>query len=37
MKAHASDYFQNSRRAAYIARQYAIENPHEFIGYGENA
>jgi hypothetical protein len=37
MKAHASDYFQNSRRAAYIARQYAIENPHQFIGYGENA
>jgi hypothetical protein len=37
MKAHASDYFQNSRKAAYIARQYAIENPHKYIGYGENA
>jgi hypothetical protein len=37
MKAHSSDYFQNSRKATYIARQYAIENPHQFIGYGENA
>ena len=37
MKAHASDYFQNSRKAAYIARQYAIENPGQFTGYGEDA
>ncbi len=37
MKAHASDYFQNSRKAAYIAQQYAIENPRHFLGYGENA
>ena len=37
MKAHASDYFQNSRKAAYIAQQYAIENPHNYIGYGEHA
>jgi hypothetical protein len=37
MKAHSSDYFQNSRKAAYIAQQYAIENPHQFNGYGENA
>ena len=37
MKAHASDYFENSRKAAYIAQQYAMENPHKFTGYGENA
>jgi hypothetical protein len=37
MKAHASDYFQNTRKAAYIAQRYALENPHGFTGYGENA
>jgi len=30
------DYFENSRRAAYIQQQYALRNPHEFEGYGEN-
>jgi hypothetical protein len=29
------DYFENSRRATYVHRQYAIENPHNFKGYGE--
>jgi len=36
MRLHASDYFENSRKAAHIARRYAIENPHKFAGYGEN-
>ncbi len=26
-------YFENSRRAAYAQRQYAIENPHKMTGY----
>jgi hypothetical protein len=30
------DYFENSRRAAYVQREYAIRNPLEFAGYGEN-
>ena len=30
------DYFENSRRAAYVQQQYAIQNPLEFEGYGEN-
>ena len=29
------DYFENSRRAAYIQQQYAIRNPRGFKGYGE--
>ncbi|MGH2536447.1 MAG: glucoamylase family protein [Candidatus Promineifilaceae bacterium] len=29
------DYFQNSRRAAFVQQQYAISNPHHFKGYGE--
>jgi len=28
------DYFENSRRATYIQQQYAIANPHSFVGYG---
>jgi hypothetical protein len=28
------DYFENSRRATYVHRQYAIENPHAFMHYG---
>ena len=31
-----SDYFENSRRAAYVQREYAQRNPHEFAGYDEN-
>ncbi len=30
------DYFENSRRAAYIQQQYAIRNPRGFQGYGEH-
>jgi hypothetical protein len=30
------DYFENSRRATYVQREYAIRNPLEFLGYGEN-
>ena len=29
------DYFENTRRATYIQRQYAVENPHGFKHYGE--
>jgi hypothetical protein len=30
------DYFENSRRATYVQREYAIRNPLEFAGYGES-
>ncbi len=30
------DYFDNSRRATFAQRQYAIHNPGEFEAYGEN-
>lgn len=30
------DYFENSRRATYVQQEYAIRNPREFKGYGEN-
>ena len=30
------DYFENSRRATHVQREYAIRNPLEFVGYGEN-
>ncbi len=36
MRAKGIDYFENSRRATYAQRQYAIDNPHGFKGYGEN-
>ena len=29
------DYFENSRRATYVHRQYAIKNIHEYEHYGE--
>ncbi|MFL6208718.1 MAG: glucoamylase family protein [Pyrinomonadaceae bacterium] len=35
MRAHAIDYFENSRRAAYVQQQYALRNPRKFVGYGE--
>lgn len=31
------DYFENSRRATYVQRQYAIENPQQFRHYGKNS
>lgn len=36
MKEHGLDYFENSRRATYTQRAYAIENPRGFRGYSEN-
>ena len=30
------DYFENSRRATGVQREYAIRNPLDFAGYGEN-
>lgn len=36
MREKRSDYFENSRRAAYIQREYAQRNPHEFAGYNED-
>jgi hypothetical protein len=36
MREKRSDYFENSRRAAHVQRHYALRNPHEFEGYGEN-
>ena len=36
MRAHGLDYFENSRRATYAQRAYAIANPAHWRGYGEN-
>ncbi|THK36372.1 hypothetical protein EHS39_19545 [Ensifer sp. MPMI2T] len=36
MRHHNSDYFQNSRHATYVQREYAIRNPLNFAGYGEH-
>jgi len=36
MRDKGIDYFENSRRAAYVQQQYAIRNPLQFEGYGEN-
>lgn len=33
MKEKGIDYFENSRRAVYIQRQYAIDNPYGWVGY----
>ncbi len=30
------DYFENTRRATHVQRQYAIDNPRQFAGYGES-
>ena len=35
MRSRGIDYFENSRRATYIQREYAIRNPLEFAMYGE--
>jgi len=35
MRSKGIDYFENSRRATYIQREYAIKNPHEYAMYGE--
>jgi hypothetical protein len=34
MRAHGIDYFENTRRATYAQRSYAIENPNGWTGYG---
>ena len=34
MRAHGIDYFENSRRATLAQREYAIENPAGWTGYG---
>ena len=36
MREHGLDYFENSRRATYAQRRYAIANPKQFQGYGKN-
>lgn len=36
MREKRCDYFENSRRAAYVQREYAYRNPHGFEGYGED-
>ena len=35
MRAHDSDYFENSRQATYVQQEYAIRNPMNFVGYSE--
>jgi len=37
MRAKGIDYFENSRRAAYVQQAYAIRNPKQFAGYGKYA
>lgn len=36
MREKRSDYFENSRRATYVQREYAYRNPHGFEGYGQD-
>lgn len=36
MRGRGSDYFENSRTATYVQRDYAIRNPRQFPGYGED-
>ena len=36
MREKNCDYFENSRRAAQVQRQYAIRNPRGFKGYGQD-
>jgi hypothetical protein len=36
MREKHSDYFENSRRAVQVQRQYAIRNPRGFAGYGQD-
>lgn len=35
MRQKGIDYFENSRRATYVQQAYAMHNPHNFKGYGE--
>jgi hypothetical protein len=34
MRAHDSDYFENSRQATLVQQEYAVRNPLGFVGYG---
>lgn len=36
MRSRECDYFENSRRATHVQREYAIRNPHQFARYGPN-
>lgn len=36
MRAKGSDYFENSRKATHVQREYARRNPHGFEGYGKD-
>ena len=36
MREKGCDYFENSRRATYVQREYATRNPRSFTGYGED-
>jgi hypothetical protein len=36
MREKDCDYFENSRRAVHVQRQYAIRNPRGFEGYGQD-
>jgi hypothetical protein len=36
MREHGLDYFENSRRATYAQRRYAIANPQHWQAYGKN-
>ena len=36
MREKHCDYFENSRRATYVQREYAIRNPRSFTGYDED-
>ena len=36
MREKDCDYFENSRRATYVQREYAIRNPGGFAGYGDD-
>lgn len=37
MREKGCDYFENSRRAVAIQREYAARNPYGFVGYGPNS
>jgi hypothetical protein len=34
MREKDCDYFENSRRASHVQREYAMRNPRSFVGYG---
>lgn len=36
MRDRGSDYFENSRQAAFVQQAYAVDNPKQFAGYGEH-